>query len=82
MSAAHRRCRGFIDELDGLIEADATPDVVCELVSKWALTYEDFRVLDETPHVMNLDHFTEWHRRLRVARNDPTNDLFDRLVNR
>jgi hypothetical protein len=71
------RRTAFIDAVEA---SDHQPATILGLVSSLELTMADFVALDETPG--EYDHrYREhrWHTALRRVRNDPTNDLFDRL---
>ncbi len=77
------RCEDFATAIDLLSSDD--DNAVLALVAFSGLTYADFTELDELPGHFRIngrsytDDGSEWHRRLRVVRNDPTNNLFDLL---
>lgn len=87
MSHPHNadRCERFAQALEDMPDDDN--DAVLALVSEMGLTRSDFVALDEKPgwFYVAVDgkrvpyERSEWARRLRVVRNDGSNDLFERL---
>lgn len=61
------------------LEAAADDDAVLEIMT--GASYAAFEELDERPGQFQPSYTrSEWHRKLRVVRNNPANDLFERLV--
>lgn len=82
------RCERFIDRVDAY-DSYFTDDRiilgVLAAVTDHELTMADFIELDERPgqfgRINGRDYTaSNWFRNLRITRNDPTNDLFDRLA--
>lgn len=79
-TSLYSRAEAFAQAIEDLPEDDE--QAVLDLVNTHELTYEEFRLLDEQPgrfYIGGDYRNREWHRRLRVVRNNPSNDLFDRL---
>lgn len=82
-----------VEEFTQLLEdfpSDSPPLItsyVLTLVTEMGVTYNDFRYMDELPGTITVVVKGErlsytrssWHRRLRIVRNDPDNNLFDLL---
>lgn len=80
------RCCRFIEAIaNGSVALDtefvAGPDMVLAAVDEVGITGHDFEQLDTSPGQFDRryrDH--GWHSALRRVRNDPANDLFERLA--
>lgn len=67
------------EKLVPLLEAATTEERVLEVMT--GASYNAFVELDERPGQFQPTYTrSNWHRHLRRARNNPDNDLFDRLV--
>lgn len=75
---SHERCAQLIGAIDGPeVTEHAT---VLAIIDSIGITGADFIELDERPGQFDhAYHEHSWHSLLRRVRNDPTNDLFDRL---
>lgn len=94
MAYSYSRCEQFINHVKALVEEhmagdphgghqndmDPTPQEILNLVWEVGLTYSDFIELDERPGQFDSKYRqNQWHRLLRMVRNDPDNNLFDLL---
>lgn len=87
MTFSYLRCEQFIDSMKALVvrfaetDDDVPEGIVLEELHNCGVTRDDFIELDERPG--QFDHKyreNQWHRLLRLARNNPDNDLFEWLV--